>query len=421
MGYKANITSNLANQIIRIIVGALTGIVVARVLGPAGQGYVAYMVVIFTLLGDYGHLGLNNAVMYFKKRSTFEPKHIFNVNVTTLLLLWLIISSVVLLLRNSGLVLSGYNYIYIIGGLLFVICDFVFTSHHSWMIGDERIVESNRYIISAFFLKSIAILMLWIFKLLTPLTFFGVTVISMLLNAMFLQFRLPNPRPAIDIALLKAEYSFGGIIWLGAVFSFLHYRVDQIMIKQLLGISELGIYSVAVSLAELMFLIPLSINSALLGKLYNTDDRKRSRLVMSQTVKLSLFVCIGLAALGIPLCLLIPVFYGAAYSGAVLSTMILLLGVIFASLAKVSAPYFFSQGRPGVHLFSTFAALLLNFGLNLLLIPMYGITGAAIASTTSYFIYGLFYLGLFIFREKFTFRELFLLQAADIQDLWKRK
>lgn len=421
MGYKANITSNLINQVIRLAVGALTGIIVARILGPTGLGYVTYIVLIFTLIGDFGHFGLNNAVMYFKKRSGYEPDHIFKVNATFLGLLFLAVSAVVLILRSTGLALGEYDYLYILGGLVFVASDLFFTCFHSWYIGDERIVESNRTIRMVFLLKSAAILILWLAGLLTPASFFSVTVLAMLLNAVLLKINLKQGfSPRIDLRLLKEEYSFGSILWLGAIFAFLHYRVDQFMIKQLLGVADLGVYSVAVSLAELMFLIPVSINSALLGKLYNTDDKDASRRVMSQTLKLSLYVCLGLALAGIPLSLLIPVVYGEAYSGAVICTMILLAGVVFASLAKVSAPYFFTLKKPVFHLVITFITLLLNASLNYVLIPVHGITGAAFASSVSYLAYGVFYVLLLMLREKFTARELFHLEPGDIRMLWKK-
>jgi hypothetical protein len=57
MGYSKNISHNLFTQILKIIFGMLTGIIVARALGPAGQGYVTYIILIFTLLGNFGHFG----------------------------------------------------------------------------------------------------------------------------------------------------------------------------------------------------------------------------------------------------------------------------------------------------------------------------------------------------------------------------
>jgi len=99
--------------------------------------------------------------------------------------------------------------------------------------------------------------------------------------------------------------------------------------------------------------------------------------------------------------------------------MILLIGVIFASLARVAAPYFFTSGRPKVHLRVTFVSLTLNSLLNWLMIPVWGIRGAAIASAVSYFFYGSYYLSVLIFAEKFHPRDFLKLNKADINAVWR--
>jgi O-antigen/teichoic acid export membrane protein len=419
MGYKANIASNLINQVIRIAVGLATSIVVARVLGPDGQGYAAYAILVFTLIGSYGHFGLNNAGMYFQKRGSFPRDTVFNVNLTALFLTFAVIALASLSLWRAGLLLGGYPSFFLIAGLVFVISDFVFNQHHSWYIGDERIIESNRFNLSVFFAKSAAVILLWLTKTLTVYSFFGLQALSMLANALYLDLRLGMKfRPRLDLALLKAEYRFGGIIWLGAVFAFLHYRADQFMIKLFLGTADLGIYTVAVNIAELMFLIPLSVSTALSGRLYNTQEHAAGRDLMARTLKLSLYICALLAVLGIPASLLVPFVYGQAFAGAVPSTMILLAGVVFASVAKVTAPYFYTLGKPVFHLIITFATLLLNIALNWMLIPVYGIAGAALASSLSYFAYGLYYLLLFVHTEAYPLRQLLSLRRGDVIALW---
>ncbi|HPB44199.1 MAG: Polysaccharide biosynthesis protein [Candidatus Cloacimonetes bacterium ADurb.Bin117] len=421
MGFKANIASNLINQVLRIVIGFATSVITAQVLGPQGMGYVAYIILVFTLIGDFGHLGLNNANMYFMKRGGVPSGHLFSVNLTTLGLLFGTITAVLIFLRARGLVLASYGWTYILGGLLFVGSDLAYTNLHSWYIGDERILESNRKIIIVFLLKSALILILWFAGTLTPLSFFAVTVLGMFLNAVLLGFGVgQNYAPALDLGLVKAELSYGGILWLGAVCSFLHLRADQFMIKQMLNVSELGVYSIAVTLAELLFLVPISVSSALLGKLYNTSEPGVARSIMARTLKLTFYICTALALVGIPLSLLIPVIYGQAYAGAVSSVMVLLGGAVFASLAKVGMQYFFTLGRPKVHLYTTLATLIVNVGLNFLLIPRWGIFGAAFASSISYLGYGIFYLALFLGREKFSWRDLFAIDTEDVKALWKR-
>ncbi len=422
MGYKANITSNLLNQIIRVVLGALTSILVARTLGPSGQGYVAYVLLIFTLVGNYGHMGLNSAVMYFLKRSGTDPERLMGNNFTALLLTWLLISAVLLTLRSFGVVLGDYNYFYILGGLVLVLATLIYYNHHAWFTADERIIPANIYNMVVFIPKSLIIILLCVCGLLSPAAFFAISVAALLSNALILFFKLGQPfRLLIDFSLLKAEYSYGLVIWLSSVFTYLNLRLDQIMIRSMLGVSDLGVYSIAVSLAELMFLIPFSINSALLGRLYNTSDPQVSRRVLSQTLKFSFYICAVLALLGIPLSLLIPVFYGAAYAQAAPATMILLGGMVFASLASISPQHFFSLGKPRIHLLLSGLTLLINALLNLLWIPLWGISGAALASSISYLAFGLGYLAVFILREGFTLAELLALNRQDLKEIWNRK
>jgi len=191
-----------------------------------------------------------------------------------------------------------------------------------------------------------------------------------------------------------------------------------LFIKGMLDIGQLGVYSMAVNLSELMFLIPLSINTALTGKLYNTEEGDAGRMVMIRTVKLTLYVCMALAVIGIPLSLAIPYIYGEGFRGAVVPTMVLLLGVIFASLARVASPYFFTSGRPKVHLRITFLSLALNCILNWIMIPRWGIKGAAIASAISYFFYGFYYISILVIKEKFRLKDFLTLRISDIKAVW---
>ena len=142
---------------------------------------------------------------------------------------------------------------------------------------------------------------------------------------------------------------------------------------------------------------------------------------MSQTYKLTFWICSLLAVVGIALSFLIPLLYGKAFAGAIVSTQILLVGTIFSSCAQVSMQYFFSMGKPQIHLITTSCSLLINIFLNLWLIPIKGITGAAIASCISYFIYGVFYLVFFIKKEQFSIYELFSISLSDLKLLWSSK
>jgi len=416
MGYTRNIVHNLLTQVMKIFLGVLTGILVARALGPAGQGFVAYILLIFGILGTFGHFGIISAVTYFQKRSGFERSAIYSTNLNLLILISLLMAAMILILKGQGLFLRDYNLYYIGGGILLMAGTLVTTHHQAWLIGDEQIILNNQIGLGIFFFKSLGILILWILGKLTPLSFFALSVVAMLLWTLLIQIRLRERwLPLISSQVLKAELGYGSLAWMAALFAFLHYRADQVMIKQYLGIAELGVYSISVQIAELVFLLPVAIGSALTGRLYNLEPGVNSRVILSRTIRISFWICIALVLAGFLGSLLIPFVYGRAYQGAVAAMMILMPGVLFACLPKIVSPWWFTSGRPRVHLYITLVTLLLNIGLNYFMIPHWGINGAALASSISYFAYGLYYIILLVTREGFKLGDLFALQAEDLR------
>ncbi|MCB5263075.1 MAG: polysaccharide biosynthesis C-terminal domain-containing protein [Candidatus Cloacimonetes bacterium] len=416
MGYSKNIGHNFFTQILKIIFGVFTGVIVARTLGPEGQGYIAYILLVFNLLGGFGHFGLSSAVTYFQKKSAFDRTQIYSSNVNTLSLISLVLVGLVALARARGLLLDSYSTVYIVGGV-FLMVSTIFTNHHqAWLVGDEKIIQNNNIGLIVFFLRSLAIVVFWLLGLLTPLSFFCIMVVSMLLWFIIIQLALKEKYLClVSLPALKAEFKYGAYGWWSALFAYLLLRVDQIMIKQYLGVSELGIYSIAVIIAELMFLLPTAITSALIGRLYNLPETDNGSVLTARTIRLSFYVCLILSFVGILGSFLIPFVYGAAFARASSVTIILLPGVLFACIPRIASPWFYVQGKPHIHLWITFCTFALNLGANLILIPKMGIKGAALATTISYAGFGIWYVLQLALGEKFGFAALLKPNPEDWQ------
>jgi O-antigen/teichoic acid export membrane protein len=384
------------------------------------MGYVAYILLIFNLMGTFGHFGLTSAVAYFQKKSDFERTAIYSTNVNVLALISLVLSLLVVLARSTGLLLDGYSPLYIVGGLILMISTIFTTHHQAWMIGDEKIIPNNKIGLRVFFIRSAAILIFYFSGLLTPISFFYLNVLAMLLWFILIQIQLKESYLFITVLpVLKAEYKYGAFGWWSALFAFLHLRVDQIMIKHYLVVSELGIYSIAVSIAELLFLLPMSITGALIGRLYNLPKGDDGRQLTARTLRLSMFVCLILTGIGILGSFLIPIVYGEPYARATWATMILLPGILFACVPKIASPWFYAQGKPHVHLWITMLTFAVNLGANLILIPKFGIIGAALATSVAYFCYGAWYIIQLAVAEKFGFMALLQPDSEDWQIIRK--
>lgn len=412
--YKKNIVSNFIIQIVKIIIGFITSILIARGLGAYGKGYIAYILLIFGLLGGYGHLGINNATTYFQKRSKYNEKIIYNTNMTYLLIIWIIIAIIITMLKLFNVFLVDYNMFFIVFGLIFVLLTFIMTCTNAFYIGNEKIYEANKYILVSSIIYSLIIVLLYIIKSLDIYSFFALQIFVPLFNSVMLikksnlEFKF-----SIKWKLLKEEFKYGIIIYFSALFIFLNYRIDQIMIKSMLGNIDLGIYSIGVTLAELLFLVPDSVTTALVGRLYNVDNTSDKRKITATTTKYTFYTSLILCIIGILMTPLIPVVYGGQYYKSMYVTIILFVGIIFASIGRVSYSYFFTEGRPKVHLVITFITLIINIMFNFMLIPKIGINGSATASTISYTLYGGIYITYFVKNEGFKLKDFFIINEDD--------
>jgi O-antigen/teichoic acid export membrane protein len=418
MRYKRNITSSFITQIIRIITGFAVSILVARVLGPEGQGHIAYLMLFFGLLASYGHLGIVNAIVYFQKRSEFSEEEVFKVNLTYILIVSTVIGITMIALRYFGIIFTEYSIAIVVGGALFIFFSFINEAMRNFYIGTEDVYLSNRYILLGFFTKLVLVIVFWIAGILTVGTYVLILVLMTGISSVFLffKFRMKFSLKWNNI-LLKKEFAFGIISFLIILLNYLNYRADQFMIEYFLDKSELGLYSIGVQLAELVFIIPVSLSSAFYAKIINIpiEDTKSINEITATTLKLAIYGCLALVLGGIFASYLIPFVYGQDFSGSILAAQILFASVLFASIGKIVFPYYSSQNKHRFYLISTFISFILNIIINLFLIPIFGIAGAAIASLISYAIFGLVPLCVLILKNKIPLKSILLFNKKDWQ------
>jgi O-antigen/teichoic acid export membrane protein len=187
-----------------------------------------------------------------------------------------------------------------------------------------------------------------------------------------------------DISLLRETLRQSLWLHVAMVIYFLHYRVDTFLVQGLAGTAELGLYSLAVSLAETILLGSEALAVAILPRQVSNTLRESAALSL-RAARLS-----GLSALGAGCLLavggspLIRLLFGPAFLPAYAPLLVLLPGVVFLSMERMCGGPTIRTGQPG-RIAATYAAALgCNVALNLWLIPRWGIQGAAFASSLSY-------------------------------------
>lgn len=161
-----------------------------------------------------------------------------------------------------------------------------------------------------------------------------------------------------------------------------NYRVDLLILAPLGGLRAVGWYTVAVSVAEVLFQIPNAASRAFMVRFRAGDMQSEVARKLSKLLLLGLF---GAAALTVVVArlLLVPLL-GAGYRPAVDMVIALLPGVVLLGACKPLAALVLARGNPGSNTRASAAGFAVGIMADLLLIPRLGGLGAAIASTLGY-------------------------------------
>lgn len=167
---------------------------------------------------------------------------------------------------------------------------------------------------------------------------------------------------------------------------FLMMTFDIVFLKKFKGDETVAYYAIAMKLVSILFMINNSVYisvSLKIAQLYTDNNKKQlskvlkqsARMIVALTLPVVLFVCLFSEN--------ILYFFGENYTQSKQALLILMVGQLFASFFGVSAIYLNMTGRQSVFQIVLIFAVLLNLILNIILIPMYSMTGAAIAFVSS--------------------------------------
>lgn len=207
-------------------------------------------------------------------------------------------------------------------------------------------------------------------------------------------------------------------LYTAGILSFANYRIDFFLVAYLAGPAQMGLYAIATRVAEQVSLLSVSVAVVLLGSVARTE-RKVFLSMVRKAARYSL-AGTGLAAVVVVLAapFFVPLTFGAPYAESVLPLMLLLPGVLALSVGRCAGSAHIGLGHFSVAAISGGTALLLLVGLDLLLIPWAGILGAAAASAIGYTVASA--IQVLFFRSLYGARpgDLFLLNRGDVQMGW---
>ncbi len=188
-------------------------------------------------------------------------------------------------------------------------------------------------------------------------------------------------------AVMKRLLIDGWPLMLSTVSIVIYARIDQVMLRHYLDTTAVGIYDAAVRLSDVWYIIPNVILGALFPAIINAREtsprlfRKRILICAGLLLTLNLLIIVPTNLLS-PY--IIDILYGDEFSGSAIVLSIYIWSLIGFSLGQLINTYLIAENYSYIYLFSSVTTVVVNIVLNMLLIPIYGIGGAAFATLVSY-------------------------------------
>lgn len=229
--------------------------------------------------------------------------------------------------------------------------------------------------------------------------------------------RVGPPARGASAELLRHSASFGYRLYASNIAIYLASRLDFFIVLLFLGERGLGIYSVAVGLAEITIRVTNELATMLFPIFASGGLRAGEAAAALRSV--TLFGVATAAVLALISSPLVLILFGQPFAEALPAFRWLLLGTIAWTVTNVTWQYVSARGRPGLGVFVFGGAAAVDVLLNLFLLPRWGVVGASIAATTSYIVAALLFLRFFTKWERCSLREALVATPADVVRLWR--
>lgn len=404
MGFFKIFSISLFSQGAVLFIGFINSIIITRNLGVDGRGQYAIAMNVITILALVFGDGLyrSNTYLVSIERKNLSPLFT-NGTLAVMIFSSLLLSLPFLIGRNLiEIVLPGLNPTLISLAILIVTPVIYLRSVEGLLLGLQKYYVFNSLVVAPLFLYMLFNIGLFFFTFFTParvlanyLVAMGIVVmlsLFWLLSSEKVKFK-PNwkiGRESITKGL-KASTSH--------ICLFLLFRVDIFLLNYFLGIKQAGLYSIAVLISELLQKMANTSATVIFPKLtgkQSIEGRRLSLNVLTFILLVGIIFSMFIVIFGKQIIILL---YKKKFAESAGPLYFLLPGTVIMAGGKIMLFSLWAQNFPRITVIVPLLTFFLNTALNLLLIPKFGINGAAISTSLSYTIFGIA-LGGYYFTHK---------------------
>ena len=400
--YFANTSWLLGERILRMGVSLFVGIYVARYLGPERFGLLSYSLSFVMLFSSLASFGLDDILVRELVKRPEQRKNLLGT------VFWLKVCGTVVMGTAIALVLqfkSEDQQTYLMIGLITIgllfqttnVVDFYFQSQ----VQSKYAVRAQAFQLLVTSLFKIYLVwnqaeLIW-FAFALMLDQAVVAVLFLLVYNWKIEWF-----PFFSFTWIQANKLMRDawpLVFAGMVVS-VYMKIDQVMLKEMLDTKAVGIYAAAVKLCEAWYFVPTVVTASVFPAIISS--KKKSDLLYQQRMqRLYDLMVWGSITVAIPTTFLadrvIVILYGLDFEASATVLRIYIWAGVFTFLGVASFKWLVTENLQCYSFYLLSIGSILNIGINLLLVPIYGINGAALATLISYCIGS--YAGLAIFKK----------------------
>jgi len=383
-----------ASTVMIFLLHFLQNPIMARYLGPDGFGLYSMVLIVASIISLIAGLGIDGAIGKYvaeHKDDVTRVHALFSSGLITTIVLG-VISSVVLFILSDTLA-SIFNMPLLSHLLKLYALIFPFSLAYGVILGLLNGLREMKYysLINALqgfltFSFIVALLVVGfgvegavIGNMLAIIASTGIAILIMKNFTFFTLYKFKESSKKLTV--------FGSQLMLGNAINIINYQADILLIAYFLTATDVGYYAVAVSLSRFFWRVPDSIQRVSFptsteywakGKFDSLNKMIDKSMKYSACLLLIVGLGVWFFAEGI-----IVFLFGPAFFSAILPLRILLIGTVLFSIFKTIGGTLPAIGRPDLGFMTNAIGAIANVVLNVLLIPRFGIAGAAIATITS--------------------------------------
>ena len=387
-----NIIQNLGANFLIIILGLVGSIILARWLGPIQRGVFAAIILIPTILQYFVNFGLSSATIYF----TAQPSSNKNTVWSNLIIMATIQSIIGFLLGwyivyfylQKYISFSSYlGHLYLCTvplGLFGMYATYILQgASHFKVINFLKCIVPVGYCIGIIWLKIQENLTLenLVYVQLLIQSFYVVIAVFLLHKLLLTHFSFQ-----IELDLIRQMLSYSTKVWFGDISQLVNGRIDQFLIGAILSSRDLGIYTIALSIAGFTGVFANAVKTIMLPSITGkTNFQEKVAETLSFFHKYWIFSVLFHILFTLSLPIVIPFIFGKAYAESILICQILILGNFFINAKTVLSGGILGMGFPEIMSFVEIIGMIISIVVCIFLIKMYGLIGVSVAISLSYF------------------------------------